>query len=331
MTGRVLITGGLGFIGLHLARRLVQSDYSVTLIDNMARGVVDSEAEKLFDHPLIEFQKVDLLDRQTVLELGSGFSTIFHLAAIIGVAHVSKQPYHVLTANTTMLDNILELARRQDALKRVLFSSTSEVYAGTLKQFGLDIPTAETAALAVSDLSEPRTSYMLSKIMGEALCHHASVPTTIFRPHNIYGPRMGMSHVIPEQLERAWRAKEGDSVPVYSPTHSRSFCYIDDAVEMLFRMMSYSSAEGKTLNLGVSGPEIRMQKLAILCHEVTGKCLGITPMQDTLGSPPRRAPDMTRTNALLEFEPTVSLENGIKRTWDWYQSNVFGNNKRSAC
>ena len=331
MTSRVLITGGLGFIGLHLARRLAQSKYSVTLVDNLARGVLDSEVEVLLDDPFVEFEKVDLLVDDNLSKLDCEFNYIFHLAAIIGVAHVSKRPYDVLTANTMMLDNVLEFARRQHALQRILFSSTSEVYAGTLKEFGLDVPTPETAALTVGDLREPRTSYMLSKIMGEALCHQSHLPMTIFRPHNIYGPRMGMSHVIPEQLRHAWMTEEGGSIPVYSPSHSRSFCYIDDAVEMLYRMMSCSAAENETLNLGGNGPEIKMKELAALCHSATGKRLTIRPMPDTPGSPRRRAPDMTKTNTLLDFESTVKLKAGIQSTWDWYQSNVFSVSERSNC
>ena len=87
--------------------------------------------------------------------------------------------------------------------KLFVFASTSEVYAGSLEHFGLPIPTPETAPLGLPDLGRPRTTYMLSKIYGEALCRHAGLPFTILRPHNLYGPRMGMAHVIPELHARA--------------------------------------------------------------------------------------------------------------------------------
>ena len=128
---------------------------------------------------------------------------------------------------------MIALARQQEKFSRFLFASTSEVYAGTLESFNLTVPTPEESVLAVQNLNEPRTSYMLSKIYGEALCRQAGIPFTIFRPHNIYGPRMGMAHVIPEQLKKAWAAEEGDQLGVHSPDHRRSFCYIDDAVELL--------------------------------------------------------------------------------------------------
>jgi UDP-glucose 4-epimerase len=331
MIGKVLVTGGLGFIGLHLAKRLSESGYSVTLVDNLSRGIIDLETKKLLSESTVNFVEIDLLNKAEVFELGREFNYIFHLAAIIGVVHVLKRPYDVLAQNTAMLGAVLELGQRQTALRRFLFASTSEVYAGTLKEFGLIIPTPEKTALTVSGLDKPRTTYMLSKIMGEALCHHAQIPITIFRPHNIYGPRMGMAHVIPEQLKKAWLAKEDTLIPVYSPAHSRSFCYIDDAVEILQRMMLCVQAEGETLNLGASGPEITMSEIAKLCHKVAGKRVGIELMAETPGSPERRAPDMTKTASLLDLDPKVGLAEGITRTWEWYLSYVFENGGRSAC
>ena len=103
-----------------------------------------------------------------------------------------------------MLRNIITFGKRQENLERLIFTSTSEVYAGTLKYFSLKIPTPENTPLALTELSENRTSYMLSKIYGEALCLHSGLPVTIVRPHNFYGPRMGLSHVIPELFKESF-------------------------------------------------------------------------------------------------------------------------------
>src|SRR5690606_35207656 len=97
-------------------------------------------------------------------------------------------------------------------------------------------------------LQTPRTSYMLSKLFGEAMLIHAGVPYTIVRPHNIYGPRMGMSHVVPQLLQKAHRAPENGSLGVLSPSHTRTFCYVDDAVEMLVRLIQCEAAANKTIN-----------------------------------------------------------------------------------
>jgi len=259
MSRKILITGGAGFIGLHLANRLLDEGFRVHIVDNFARAVEDTELQNIVLRKGAVFSNMNLLDDNDTKELDLDYDVIFHLAAIIGVTHVLKRPYSVLYDNILMLGKMIDLARRQNNLTRFFFASTSEVYAGTLKHFDLPIPTPENTPLAITDLSYPRTSYMLSKIYGEALCRQAGIPFTLFRPHNIYGPRMGMAHIIPEQLYKAHSAKEGDSIKVFSVEHTRCFCYIDDAVEMLMRMMELSNCEGKTLNLGTQAPEVTME------------------------------------------------------------------------
>ena len=323
MTRRILITGGAGFIGFHLARHLKSAGHEVGLADNHVRGVRDPEFLELMSDNQISSTEVNLLDLGETMTLGEGFDAIFHLAAIIGVRHVQERPYDVLVHNTRMLENVISLAQSQQPSCRLLFASTSEIYAGTLKTFGLPIPTSEDAALTVTPLDLPRTSYMLSKIMGEAMVQHSGVPFTIFRPHNIYGPRMGLAHVIPEQLKKAFDASPGDVIPVFSPEHKRAFCFVDDAVEMLARMAFNDTCRGATLNLGAETPEVSIRELAQMCVGISGKKLTLNECPPTPGSPARRAPDMRTTAKLLDYEAKVSLRDGIKRTWIWYRENVF--------
>lgn len=330
MSGHVLITGGAGFIGYHLAKHLAENGYSVRIVDNFVRGVVDPALKALLLQPEVTFSKVDLLDRDSVVALGIDFDAIFHLGAIIGVRHVLERPYEVLVDNTRMLDSVIALARRQSGLSRLLFASTSEVYVGTLKHFDLTMPTPESVALTVTALDAPRTSYMLSKIMGEAMCQRAGVPFTIFRPHNIYGPRMGMAHVIPEQLKRAFEASSGDRLDVHSPEHTRTFCYIDDAVEFLRRMLEEPSCAGQTLNLGTEAPEVSIREVVQTCVAVTGKDLRINTLPPTPGSPERRVPAMRLSKDLLDYESKVSLREGITRTWEWYRKHVLESRGPSA-
>ena len=323
MSQRVLITGGAGFIGFHLAKHLLKSGYNLHLVDNYARGIHDNEFEMLLAKPRVTFDIVDLLDQSAVLKLGSRFDAIFHLAAVVGVAHVIDRPYSVLRDNIQMLSNVVSLANQQKDLTRLLFASTSEVYAGTLKHFQLPIPTPEQTALAITALDQPRTSYMLSKIVGEAMCHQSGVPFTIFRPHNVYGPRMGMAHVVPEQLKNAWVAEEGDSLPVYSATHKRTFCYIDDAVVMLQKMLETDRCCMEVFNVGTQSPEVTIREVVQACIDVTGKHLLMTELPPSPGSPERRAPDMSSTRSVLNYEGRIELAEGILRTWTWYRHNVF--------
>ena len=323
MSNRILITGGAGFIGLHLARKLVSNGYKVDLVDNLARGIRDEDLETLLSQTSVSFTQLDLTDQKSTMVLGSGYYAIYHLAGIVGVKHVLNRPYEVMDTNIRMLQNVITLAKRQSSLNRLLFASTSEVYAGTLEKYGLEIPTVEESNIVVSSLNRPRTSYMLSKIVGEVMCQHCGVPFTIFRPHNIYGPRMGMAHVIPELLRRVWDIQSPQPLEVYSVDHCRSFCYVDDAVEMLIRMLHTEACGQKTLNLGTESPEVTMRDLAQICIDLIGKNLIIKPMMATSGSPHRRAPNMSLARDLLKYESKIGLEQGIEKTLDWYREYVF--------
>ena len=221
MTMKALITGGAGFIGGHLAEKLAENGYSVTLVDNFSRGVDDGFLRRLTQEHGVSLVTADLMEDASLDPLGNDYDYIFHLAAIIGVQNVLNRAYDVLHMNVEMLFHVLDFAKEQNNLKRLVFASTSEVYAGTLQFFDMKIPTPEDTPLTVTPLEQPRTSYMLSKIYGECLLHHCGLPYTIVRPHNFYGPRMGMSHVIPELLKKAYFAEPGGRLPVFSADHRR--------------------------------------------------------------------------------------------------------------
>lgn len=320
---KVLITGGLGFIGYHLSRRLLDDDYEVHVVDNGARGSVDAEIRTLQSSKRYRLLIGDLLDDSCFDALDVDYSQIYHLAAIVGVQNVVKSAYAVLDNNVSLLTRVLRLANDQRALQRFVFTSTSEVYAGTLHYFGLEIPTPELTPMAVSDLRQPRTSYMLSKIYGEALCQHANVPFTIVRPHNVYGPRMGMAHVIPELLMRAHLNSPGSAVPIYSAGHSRTFCSIDDAIELIVRLACASDGCNETFNVGSMDEEITISSLSELIFEIVDKRLTAQEAGTTQGSPLRRRPDITRAVSVTGYVPCVSLRDGLRRTYDWYRSRVF--------
>jgi UDP-glucose 4-epimerase len=327
---KILITGGAGFIGFSMAHFLSDKGYRIDLVDNLSRGVRDKELDELCSRPNIRMIPLNVLDDHIEKYLDSNYEFIFHFAAIIGVERVLNSPFEVLKDNAIMTQNLLEFATKQKALKRFVFTSTSEVYAGTLKHFSLQIPTPEETALAVSELTNPRTSYMLSKIYGEALCCFSGLPYTIFRPHNIYGPRMGLAHVIPELLYKAYTAEDDKPLEVYSPNHTRTFCYIEDAVKMMVVAAELDDCTCETLNVGNQTPEIPIRNLAEIIHKIVGKSGAIIEKAATQGSPERRSPDMTKTNRLTGYEAKIDLETGIGKTFEWYRRNVFDTSGISA-
>ena len=327
MSDRVLIIGAAGFIGLHLARRFFKEGYEVDLVDNFARGTHDLDFKKVIQEPHANFFSFDCVDLENFKSQPVNYSYIFNLEAIVGVANVIRQPYRVLVDNLKIMDNVISFARKQKNLKRFLYPSTSEVTAGTLKNFGLIIPTPENTPLTITELNSPRTSYMLSKINGELMTQFSDIPYTIFRPHNIYGPRMGDDHVIPGQLKKAFFAKDGESVFVPSVNHTRCFCYIDDAIEQLMRIIKEPLTEKETLNLGTESPEVTILKVSEICHATVGRKVLIKTKPDTIGSPQRRAPSMIKTNSLIKYSSQINLEEGILRTYKWYYENIFNNPK----
>jgi nucleoside-diphosphate-sugar epimerase len=320
---KVLITGGAGFLGSHLARAMIRRGHTVDLVDDLSRGRVDDDLATLERSPSLRLLRLDLLRPGSLDGIDRDYEHVLHLAAVVGVAHVVRDPERTLRDNVLMTNHVLSWAAGLPRLARFLFASTSEVYAGTRQAFGVPIPTPERIPLAVSDIAEPRSAYALSKVYGEALCHHAGLPFTIVRPHNVYGPRMGLAHVIPELLERAHAASPGGVLEVHSIEHRRTFCFVDDAVEFILRMLSSDACAGETLNVGSAGPEVSIRELAELVVETVGRSLEVRGLVPTRGSPDRRCPDMTRAAQLTGWRAQTPLRSGVGRTYDWYRMRVF--------
>lgn len=321
---KALITGGAGFIGCFLAEHLLKKGWQVDLLDNFARGRVDPFLRGLLENPKAALIECDLLaDADTLASLPKDYTHIFHFAAILGVQNVIDNPGKTLSLNVSLLEAALTLAKEQNALDRFVFASTSEVYAGSLETIGLDMPTPETQVLALPDLGRPRTSYMLSKIYGESMVRLSGLPYTVIRPHNVYGPRMGQSHVIPQLLQKAFDAPEGGEIEVFSLDHTRTFCFIDDAVQMLTLSATAEACRNEVLNLGAEAPEHRIEELAETVIATVGKSISIKPGPETQGSPKRRAPKMGKMTEKTGYTAKVSLKEGVERTYAWYRPNVF--------
>jgi nucleoside-diphosphate-sugar epimerase len=255
--------------------------------------------------------------------LRADYDAIFHFAAILGVANVIARAYDTLALNVILTVEALRLARRQKNLAAFVFASTSEIYAGSVARDLAKFPTPEDNVLALPDLTAPRTSYMLSKLYGEALVHQAKVPGIIIRPHNVFGPRMGTEHVVPELMKRMLAAAPGSDLRIYSSTHVRTFCFIDDAVELIRRLVANPGAVGHAWNVGTEAPEYQIMDVATIVRDTVGRNVNLVPGEEAPGSPRRRAPEMTRTNALTGWHDRISLRDGIARTYAWYAANFF--------
>ena len=319
---RLLVTGGAGFIGSHLVARLAaKPGTEVVVADDFSRGERDRTLLDLAAGGSVTLVDVDLTVPESLAALGSGpFDEVFHLAAVLGVERVLAAPLRVLDVN---LGGTLALLHWLEGVEhgRLLLASTSEVYAWTRSFHELPVPTPEDVPLALTDLSDPRSSYAASKIAAElAVTQWAAADGrshTILRYHNVYGPRMGHDHVIPQVYARA--AAGEDPLVVYSPGHRRAFCYVDDAVDATLLAMRADAAAGRTINVGNDLEEISIEELArrlLAAAELPPRQLeGRAARNDPVD---RRCPDVSRARALLGYEPRVALDEGLRRTVAWY-------------
>ncbi len=315
----ILISGGAGFIGYHLACKFLKENHQVTLIDNLKKTGSDNELNNLIKNKNIKLIELNLEDYESLKTLSEDFEIIIHLAAILGVQNVLNNSFKVLDSNVKMLSNMLTLAKKQNKLNKFLFTSTSEVYAGTLEKSMLEIPTPENSEILLPDLNLPRTSYMLSKIYGEAMCISSGLPIINIRPHNIYGPRMGFSHVIPQIIKRVIETKSGGNLGVYSPNHTRVFCYIDDAVSLISKLIFEYDCRNITLNLGNDSPEIKIKELVKKIISKMGRLdISLHDLPDTQGSPKRRVPNIDLLNKATNVTKRISIEDGLEKTIEWY-------------
>ena len=205
---KVLLLGGAGFIGFSIAKYLAKKGgYKITIADNFFRagGKIDSSLKSLVDKYNIRVISGDFTEPNYFLELEKDYNYVYMLASVVGVDYVNKMPHEIIKINTALIYNTLEWLRNSNCGK-VLFTSTSECYAGTIEAFDYQIPTSENVPLTIKDITHPRFTYAVTKMLGESgFIQYASklgFDCTIVRYHNVYGKRMGFKHVIPHLSQR---------------------------------------------------------------------------------------------------------------------------------
>ena len=316
---KALILGGAGFIGYHLAARLVSEGHAVTLVDDLSRGRRDREVEALCLRPGVALAQADLTRHDALAGLPRRWDQVYMLAAVVGVRNVETDPARVVRVNTLSLMHLLDWLGPESGV--LFFASTSETYAGGVSAGLVPTPTPEDVPLSVPDVAAPRFAYAASKILGEAAviltARARGLRAVIGRFHNVFGPRMGADHVIPELSLRALRRE--DPFRVYGADQRRAFCHVSDAVEAMLRIMGLEAAWGQVINIGNDTEETRIEDLARLVLREAGFEPQLDRVPAPAGSVARRCPDIGRLRALTGFVPKVSLEAGVRETFAWYR------------
>jgi len=317
---RVLITGGAGFVGSHLAEALLDRGDEVFVIDNLSTGSIDNIVH-LKTHPRFHYT-IDSVSNEPVLaELIDRADIVVHLAAAVGVKLIVEQPVHTIETNVHGTEVVLKHANKKKKL--VLIASTSEVYGKSV-----DVPFREDADLVLGPTAKHRWAYACSKLIDEFLAlaywKERKLPVIVVRLFNTVGPRQTGQYgmVIPNFVRQALA---GQPITVFGDgTQSRSFTYVGDVVRAMVALIDEPRAVGQVFNIG-NGNEISIRELAEKVKKMTGSGSEIVMVpydqayEAGFEDMPRRVPDIGRIHALVGYRPTVDLDETLTRVIEHFR------------
>jgi UDP-glucose 4-epimerase len=319
---RVLITGGAGFVGSHLAEALLDRGDEVFALDNLSTGSIENIAH-LKSHPKFHYT-IDTVTNEPVLaELIDQCDVVVHLAAAVGVKLIVEAPVHTIETNVHGTEVVLKHANKKKKL--VLIASTSEVYGKSA-----DVPFREDADLVLGPSAKHRWAYACSKLIDEFLAlaywKERKLPIIIVRLFNTVGPRQTGQYgmVIPTFVRQALAGKP---ITVFGDGHqSRSFTYVGDVVRAVVALMDEPRAVGNVFNIG-NGHEITIGELAERIKTLAASRSEIVriPYDEAYEAGfedmPRRVPDISKVKALVGYTPTVELDEILKRVIEHFRQH----------
>ena len=314
---RILITGGAGFIGTTLARRLVDAN-EVVAVDNLHRDALTGT--DLAEHPNLTFEQGDVLDADLMKQLAQDVTHIVHCAAIAGVDTVRESPVRTMRVNLIGTYNVLEAAvSTLPTLERLVDFSTSEVF-GT-HAFNVQ----EGQVSTIGSVGEARWPYAVSKLAGEHMAHayhdELGLPTVTVHPFNVFGPGQIGGGAIRAFIEAALAGRDltihGDGSQI------RAWCYVDDMVEATLLCLEHPGAVGHTFNVGNPRATVTIYDLAQRIKRLTGAGGEIVFQPLHYADVELRIPNVEKAREVLGFEAKVDLDEGLARTIAWCRSRTL--------
>jgi UDP-glucose 4-epimerase len=311
---KILITGGAGFIGTTVARRLVEEN-EIVAVDNLHRDALSGT--DLDEHANFTFVEGDVLDAEPLRTLAAGVTHIVHCAAIAGVDTVMESPVRTMRVNLIGTYNVLEAGlATKETVERVVEFSTSEVF-GTYAY-----KVAEADVTTQGSVGEARWTYAVSKLAGEHMAHayhdELGLPTTSVRPFNVYGPGQIGGGAIRAFIETALAGR--DLVIHGDGSQIRAWCYVDDMVEGVLCCLERPEAIGQSFNIGNARSAVTIYDLAQRIRRLTGADVEIRFQPLHYTDVELRIPNVDKARELLDFEAKVELDEGLARTIAWYRT-----------
>lgn len=308
----IFITGGAGFIGSTLAGRLVDHNRLV-IFDNLARNSLKDKAIK--DHPNLNLVEGDVLNFEHLAQAMQGADIIVHCAAIAGIDTVIKSPVTTMRVNMVGSANVLQAAAQLPRCERVVCFSTSEVFGQQ------SFRSSETDSTVMGNVGEARWTYAVSKLAEEhlAIAYHQEtwLPTTVVRPFNVYGPGQVGEGALRLFIQRAIK---NEPIQIHGDgTQIRAWCYVDDMVDGVLLAMSHPKAIGESFNIGNQKAVTTIYGLASAVVRVLESSSPITFARKDYVDVELRVPSVIKARELLGFEAKIDLDEGIRRTADFYR------------
>lgn len=308
----VLLTGGSGFIGSSLARRLL-ADNRVVVFDNGSRDAL--AGTDLVGHPNLRMIRGDVLDGAAVREAMRGCQMVIHLAAIAGVDTVLKMPVTTMKVSMFGTYNVLEAAVAEGGIQRFVDFSTSEVFGA----YAYKVSEGDVTSLGA--VGEARWTYAVSKLATEHLAHNYGVqyglPALSVRPFNIYGPGQVGEGAVHRFILKSLR--EEDLEIHNDGSQIRAWCYVDDIVEAVLLCLERPEAVGQAFNVGNPRSVCTIYDLARTIVRLAGSRSQIRFIEWPYTDVELRIPNISKARRLLGFEPKVDLDEGLLRTIKWYR------------
>jgi len=313
---KVLVTGAAGFLGSHLVETILNEGGLVMGVDNFLTGNADNLAE--IESENFAFVEADVIQPAGNYLQGEVFDYIFHFASPASPPWYQKYPRETYLVNTVATDNLLQYMQATNPLGTFVFAGTSEAYGDPLEH-----PQRETYWGNVNP-NGVRSCYDESKRLGETICgvfnRDFQLDTRIVRIFNTYGPRIGADdgRVIPSFIMSALK---NEPMTVFGDgSQTRSYCYVSDLVEGILRLATNPSAMGETVNIGNPGEFTVKDTAEIIWRAVyeESSVAKIEFRQLPGDDPTRRKPDISKAQQLLQWEPQVSFEEGLRKTVAWF-------------
>lgn len=301
-----LVTGAGGFIGSNLVSTLVDRETTKKVYALDRPG--NKELLRFENNPKVEIHHIDLTTDKFPLSLNP--SCIFMLAALNGTSKFYSHPWEVLINSTLPTLNTIKAFQ---AACPILYSSSSEVYASTINQYPHMIPTKENVNLSIEDIHNPRWSYAAAKIVGEIAMQAAAIQFgsrgVIVRYHNVYGPRMGDNHFVPEFMKKCMSG----NFDLIGATETRAFMYIQDAINGTISAIQKASNQIPIYHLGSEEELTILSAAQVIVEELKLGSNNFNMLPSRLGSVNRRIADISKAKNELGWYPEVSFREGIKK------------------